>query len=134
MAGLKRDMQQRERLNFDQLAERCGLQGRIQAERIAHAKQIADLHRDAARLRHGELPEMRRAAAPPERQKHHPVPLNKPHPSKPNGIVLLVCKRMRIPSNVCGTKNGPTSLGPAALHTNAKSKDGCSPACNPASG
>lgn len=72
MEALKRDRRQRERLIFDQLAERRELQTEMQAQRKAHTKQVTDLHRDAARLRRGELPEMREAAAPPERYKPSP--------------------------------------------------------------
>jgi len=67
MEALERDQTQRERLIFDQLAERRDLQIRIRAERIAHTKQIADLHRDAALLRRGELPDAGKAKAPPAR-------------------------------------------------------------------
>ncbi len=77
MDALKRDQEQRERLIFDQLAERRDLQSRIQAERFAHTKQIADLHRDAAQLRRGELPELRKEKAPPAREKTSPVPTEK---------------------------------------------------------
>lgn len=69
MDALKRDQHQRECLIFDQLAERRDLQSRIQAQRTAHTKQITDLHRDAARLRRGELPEQRKP-----RSKEHPQP------------------------------------------------------------
>ncbi len=74
MDALKRDQKQRERLIFDQLAERRKLQTEIQSQRKAHTKQIADLHRDAARLRRGELPEMRKAKAPPSRETTSPLP------------------------------------------------------------
>jgi len=74
MDALKRDQEQRERLIFDQLAERRELQTEIQTQRKAHTKQIADLHRDAARLRRGELPEQRKAKAPPSRETTSPQP------------------------------------------------------------
>ncbi|MEP0708843.1 MAG: relaxase [Parvibaculum sp.] len=63
MQSLQRDREQRERLIFAQAAERRRLQESISAGRKAHAKDLADLHRDLTRLRRGELP------VPPEWKK-----------------------------------------------------------------
>jgi hypothetical protein len=61
LEALGRDQAQREELIFAQAAERRRLQGQMQAARAAHTKEMADLHRDLARLRRGELPEARKA-------------------------------------------------------------------------
>lgn len=70
MSALKRDQAQRERLIFAQAAERRKLQEAIQTHRKEHVRVINDLHRDAARLRRGELPEVQKQkpAPQPERQ------------------------------------------------------------------
>ncbi|WOF72779.1 relaxase [Parvibaculaceae bacterium PLY_AMNH_Bact1] len=70
MDALKRDREQRERLIFDQLAERRELQSRIQAQRTAHTKAMTDLHRDAALLRRSELPEVRKRPVARQPERH----------------------------------------------------------------
>lgn len=70
MSALKRDQEQRERLIFAQAAERRKLQEAVQTQRKEHVRTLIDLHRDAARLRRGELPEVQKQkpAPQPERQ------------------------------------------------------------------
>lgn len=74
LQALQRDREQSERLIFAQAAERRRLQETIRAGRKAHAKDLADLHRDLALLRRCELPAL------PERKPERETPRPDPSP------------------------------------------------------
>lgn len=74
LEALRRDRAQREAQIFAQGAERRKLQEQIHTARAVHTKEMTDLHRDLARLKHGELPEpvKRAPMREPEKPLHAP--------------------------------------------------------------